>query len=54
MNGKGCPEPRGRKCYLAEVGTGMGDLQFERVVMIVIGVGMKVIHDVFADFEQGG
>ena len=52
MNGTSRPEPRGRKCYLAEVGADMGDKQFEWVIMMVIGVGGKVISDIFTDFEH--
>ena len=54
MNGAGCPESRGCKCYFAEVGTDMRDKQFEGVFMMVIGVGMKVINDIFTDFERDG
>ena len=54
MNGTGRPEPRGRKCYFAKVDTGMGDKHFERVFTMVIGVGMKVINDIFTDFEHDG
>lgn len=54
MNGDGRPEPRGCKCYLAEVGTGMGNKQFKGVFMMAIGIGMKVINDVFTDFKRDG
>ena len=54
MNGKSGPEPRGRKCYLAEVGTGMGDQQLKRGFIMVIGVWMKIINDNFTDFEDDG